>query len=116
MKLSCSEQEWLDAYRSELDAKFSGLVEQMLVFGSKARGDSTRDSDLDILLVIKEGDWRQKEALTYPGYLLSIGTEVVPSFVVYTAAEWEQRRLIQAPLWQTVARDGVEVYETSGSR
>ncbi len=116
MILSPDEREWLDAYNAELDTQFPNLAEQMLVFGSKARGESTQDSDLDILLVIKEGDWRQKEALTYPGYLLATGTNVVPSFLVYTAEEWEQRRRDQAPLWQTVTRDGIDVYEASSRR
>ena len=44
-----------------------------------------------------------------PGNMLAIGTEVVPSFVVYTREEWEQRREDRAPFWQTVTRDGVPV-------
>lgn len=34
------------------------LVEQIIIFGSKARGTATADSDLDLLVVIREGDWR----------------------------------------------------------
>jgi len=85
------------------------MVEEIVVFGSKARGDSTEDSDLDLLLVIREGDWRLKEAIARPGHLLAAGTEVVPSMMVYTLTEWEQRRRVRAPLWQTVTRDGVPV-------
>ena len=60
--------------------------------GSKARGDARADSDLDVLVVIREGDWHFKEALTRLGYDLAIGTEVVPSLHVYTVAEWEHLR------------------------
>ena len=109
LHLSPEEQRWLDAYRQILDDQFPGLVEEFLIFGSKARGDSTPDSDLDLLLVIREGDWRRKEEITRPGNMLAIGTEVVPSFVVYTREEWEQRREDRAPFWQTVTRDGVPV-------
>ena len=107
--LSQGEQEWLADYRRELDRAFPGMVEEIVVFGSKARGDSTEDSDLDLLLVIREGDWRLKEAIARPGHLLAAGTEVVPSMMVYTLTEWEQRRRVRAPLWQTVTRDGVPV-------
>lgn len=77
--------------------------------------------DFDVLLLIREGDWRlqskianakgieRQEAVTQPGYLLSIETEVVPSFLVYTREEWETRRQGQAPIWQTITRDGVAV-------
>ena len=108
-RLSPEEQEWLADYRQELNQAFPGMVEEIVVFGSKARGDSTEDSDLDLLLVIREGDWRLKEAIARPGYLLAAGTDVVPSMMVYTVEEWEQRRRGRAPLWQTVTRDGVPV-------
>ena len=109
LKLRPDEQTWLDDYCRELNEGFPGIVEEVVVFGSKARGDATTDSDLDIMLIIREGDWKQKEALTRPGHLLAVGTDVVPSYVVYTREEWEQRRERRAPLWRTVSRDGVPV-------
>ena len=109
LKLTPEEQQWLDTYRKILDEQFPGLVEDIIIFGSKARGTATDDSDVDILLIIKEGDWRRKQAVAEPGYMLSIGTDVVPSFIIYTKGEWEDRRKGRAPFWQTVTRDGVAV-------
>lgn len=109
LNLTLEEQQWLNEYRKALDEQFPGLVEDIIIFGSKARGTATPDSDLDILLLIKEGDWSRKQAIREPGYTLSIGTSVVPSFIVYTKAEWEHRRQGRAPFWQTVTRDGVPV-------
>jgi len=109
MRLTHEEQAWLEAYRKELAEQFPGLVEQIIIFGSRARGTATLDSDLDILLIIREGDWRLKEALATPGYDLAVGTDMVPSILVYTEQEWEDRRRLQAPFWQAVDRDGVRV-------
>jgi predicted nucleotidyltransferase len=109
MNLTLEDHVWLDAYRKALDEQFPGLVEQIIIFGSKARGTATADSDLDLLVVIREGDWRQKEAVALPGYELSIETDVVPSIIVFTREEWELHRRRQAPFWQTVTRDGVPV-------
>ncbi|MGH9425414.1 MAG: nucleotidyltransferase domain-containing protein [Terriglobia bacterium] len=109
MKLTAEEQVWLDAYRQTLTQQFPGLIEQIIIFGSKARGTATADSDLDLLVVIRQGDWRLKDAVTQPGYSLSIDQDVVPSIMVYTMEEWEQRRNDEAPLWQMVNRDGVVV-------
>ena len=109
MKLTREEQNWLEVYRQALSQQFPGLVERIIIFGSKARGTATADSDLDLLVVIREGDWRLKDAITQPGYLLAIGTDVVPSIIVYTVEEWELHRKRQAPFWQTVTRDGVIV-------
>ena len=109
MQLTREEQNWLEAYRRALTQQFPGLVERLIIFGSKARGTATVDSDLDLLVVIREGDWRLKDAVTQPGYLLAIQTDVVPSIMVYTAEEWEAHRKRQVPFWQTVTRDGVVV-------
>ncbi len=109
MQLSTEEQDWLAAYQTVVEERFPGLVDQIMVFGSKARGEDRPDSDLDLLLVISEGSWAEKDAVTEPGYLSSIGTSVIPSFMVLTRAEWNERKRKKAPIWQTITRDGVQV-------
>ena len=109
LKLTPDEQKWLDDYRKALDEQFPGLVDDIVIFGSKARGTATEDSDLDILIVIREGDWWQKDAVADTGYMLAVETDAVPSILVYTREEWESRRSGRAPFWQTVTRDGVTV-------
>jgi hypothetical protein len=64
---------------------------------------------LDLVLILREGDWRLKDAVSLPGYDLSIGTNVVPSLQVYTAAEWQQLRDWQSLFREAVERDGVSV-------
>ena len=103
------EQKWLEEYRRVLQDRFPGVVERMMIYGSRARGTATEDSDLDVLLIVREGDWWEKRRIAAPGYDLAIGTYAVPSIMIYTRAEWEDRRRTRAPFWQTVTRDGVPV-------
>jgi predicted nucleotidyltransferase len=107
MKLTSEEELWLSSYREILAKQFPDLVEQIIVFGSKAKGTATEDSDLDLLVVIRDGDWKVKDAITRPGYLLALETNAVPSMIVLTGEEWESLRRREAPFWQTVRRDGV---------
>ena len=107
MKLTTEEEQWLKGYRELLARQFPGLVEQIIVFGSKAKGTATEDSDLDLLIVIRDGDWKLKDAITQPGYLLALDTNAIPSIIVLTSEEWEALRTREAPFWQTVQRDGV---------
>ncbi len=109
MRLTPDEQEWLEDYRKALAEQFPNLVEEIVIFGSKARGTARTDSDLDVLVVIRGGDRRLKDAVRRPGYLLSIGTDAVPSMMVLTGEEWKLLQKRQAPFWQTVTRDGVVV-------
>lgn len=107
LTLTPAETAWLQAYQTHLQTEFPGCVQEISIFGSKARGDARADSDLDVLVVIREGDWRFKEALTRPGYDLAIGTEVVPSLHVYTLAEWEHLRTQASAFQEAVERDRV---------
>ena len=62
-KLTQAERKWLDSYRRELRDKHHGDVEQMLLYGSKERGDAGPNSDLDILVVEPEVENAAEEAI-----------------------------------------------------
>ena len=76
-------------------------MDQIIVFGSKAKGTATEDSDLDLLLVIRDGDWKVKDAITQPGYLLALDRNAVPSMIVLTSENGShcasERRLFGKP-------------------
>jgi uncharacterized protein len=109
-RLNTEDQAWLDSYRAAIAARFGPLVSSIIVFGSKARGDATPDSDLNHpLLVIEEGDWRLKSELADVAYELAIGTDIMPSVKIYTRAEWEQLRESESPFREAVTREGVLV-------
>ena len=91
LKLDTVEQSWLNDYRQALDSNFPDLVEDIVIFGSKARGDAGPDSDLDVLVVIREADRQTKSEVRRIGHLLSVMSDALPSIVVYTRAEWQER-------------------------
>jgi uncharacterized protein len=109
LTLTPTETAWLHAYRELLETQFPECVTEVSIFGSKARGEAQPDSDLDVLVVIRDGDWHLKEALARSGYDLAIGTDVVPSLHVYTVAEWEYLRNHASVFREVVERDRVPV-------
>ena len=46
LNLASQEQAWLDSYRQALDDSFPDLVEQIVIYGSKARGEAGPESDM----------------------------------------------------------------------
>ncbi len=92
LELTKEEQAWLDAYRKALDKKHPGTVQEMLIYGSKARGQAHAESDLDVLLIVKNEAGALKRELRRIGYLLAATTDVLPSILVYTQDEWESRK------------------------
>jgi predicted nucleotidyltransferase len=109
MKLTRADKQWLDAYRRELTAKFPGMVEQMLIYGSKARGKATPESDLDVLLIVRDEAAKRKRAMREIGYLLAAEGFVAPSIMAYTARQWEQLKTSGSRFREAVERDEVRV-------
>ena len=56
LTLTREERIWLEAYQKALKAQFADLIKDLIIFGSKARGSSNEDSDLDVLIIIYEGN------------------------------------------------------------
>ena len=109
MQLTLDEQVWLDAYRRVLEEQYPGVVARMVIYGSKARGDDHPDSDLDMLLIVKNGAAHLKRPLRCLGYELAAMSDTVPSILAYTQDEWESRKECGASFQQAVERDAVPV-------
>ena len=77
------------------------------LYGSQARGDSHRDSDWDILIVMDKEKLLPDDydTVTYPLTKLGweLGAEINP--IMYTKKEWEQSRI--TPFYHNVERDAI---------
>ena len=109
MRLTADEQVWLEAYCQALKEQYPGIVDRMVIYGSKARGDDHPDSDLDVLLIVKNDAGDLKRPLRRIGYELAATSDAVPSILAYTQDEWESRRESGTPFQQAVERDAVAV-------
>jgi hypothetical protein len=109
MQLTPDEHAWLETYRYALTEHYPGVVNHMVIYGSKARGDAHPDSDLDVLLIIKNEAGSIRRPLRRLGYDLAVGFDAIPSILAYTQEEWEQRKQRGSPFQQAVERDAVPV-------
>lgn len=109
LQLPDAEQAWLDAYRKALEQKHPGAVHELLVYGSKARGQAHAESDLDVLLIAKNEAGKLKRELRRIGYMLATTADVLPSILAYTQEKWEKRKTSGSTFRQAVERDAVRV-------
>ncbi|MFH1739280.1 MAG: nucleotidyltransferase domain-containing protein [bacterium] len=109
LALNDDERRWLEQYRLQLHRLYPGLIQDLVVFGSKARGESRQDSDLDLMVVIRDGDKAIKKDIAFLAYDLAVGTQAVPSIVVYTDAEKNQRIEQGISFMDSVQREGLSV-------
>lgn len=57
-------------FRQAVEKLFSGRVEQVILYGSRARGDARPDSDYDVAVVMRDygGTWKEIDALADLGW------------------------------------------------
>ncbi len=83
-------------------------VDSIILYGSRARGDAHEDSDIDILVVLKD-DFNYSEMLRLSSALvasLSLANDVVISRAFVTKVNYEK---LQIPFLMNVRREGVLV-------
>ncbi|MEW5817076.1 MAG: nucleotidyltransferase domain-containing protein [Spirochaetota bacterium] len=69
------EEKTIQLFKEEILSRFSDKVSAILLYGSKARGDYGKESDIDILVVISAGDWRIADQIRTIGYELDEGID-----------------------------------------
>ena len=110
LNLNTAERGWLDEFRPQLEERFPGLVEDILIYGPYSRGISDPDVDMNLLVLIQEGDRDLKDDILNTGMWIDIsGFFVAPSAKVYTLAEREDSKRNNSPIYQRVASEGISV-------
>ena len=80
------------------------------LFGSHARGDTTPDSDVDFLVVIRNSSL-PRHRRSQLARAVAANTSFSKDIVVLTREEWERGLRIPVSLASTVQREGRRLYE-----
>ncbi len=83
---------------------------EIILYGSRARGDATAESDWDFLILLSNSMTRAEErAMCRALYEIEWdhGEVIVP--IIHTRAEWEEPRRRATPFNQVVGREGITV-------
>ena len=98
----------LRALRKELNTALGKRVEKIILYRSQARGDAWNDSDIDVLVVLKD-DFKYGVMLRKTSKIvakLSLENDVVISRAFASRQQYEQSKM---PFLMNVRRDGVTI-------
>lgn len=111
--LSPLDRQALEEFVAYLHTTFPHKVRQVALFGSKARGDSQEDSDIDVLVILSREDRKIRREIIRQAARLSLKHDVLLSPRVIGADRWEQMKKFS--LYQNVARDAENLGWVSGN-
>lgn len=105
--LTTKEQQALKLFKEGLHRLFARRVADLRLFGSKARGDASADSDVDVLVVLTAGDWHDERGILDLATEIFAETGVMLSPKVYTRSQITDMRRRHNMFLQSVERDAV---------
>lgn len=83
-------------------------VEQVILFGSKARGGGDEESDIDLLvLTSRKLPWREADAITIALFDLELAYDVIFSTLIVPSQEWTAGVYRVLPIHDEITREGV---------
>src|SRR3990172_1982348 len=87
--------------------RFGSMIKEIILFGSKVRGKSEKESDIDILLVLSSLSWEIKKSISEQAAEENMKHNVLISTVRYDSSTWDDPVIKASPFAKTVRREGV---------
>ncbi len=94
----------------KLIERFPDEVQQVVLFGSKARGDFDADSDIDILALVKNETWALRYSIWSLAARIELDCNVLFNVQVIGIERWKQMTLERFSLCRNVEKDGVTLF------
>lgn len=109
MKLSRKEKRAVAGFRRQLEEQLGDTLTDVVLFGSKARGDAHKKSDIDLLVVCKSEDWRIADSVYSVATDILLDTGISLSPKVLSLKDYERMKESSMPFYANVSKEGVSV-------
>jgi len=108
--LTLKRNEWAAIQEATGILKERFPVRDVILFGSKVRGNSDKDSDIDLLLLTTQPlHWRERHAIVDELFEVEMRHDVAISIVVNTVHDWHEGRCTVLPIHEEIKRAGVTI-------
>ena len=106
-KLRENEKLELAEFLKKIEEKFSKEITQTILYGSKARGDSNKDSDIDILIILEKKNMKiRREILTLTSQI-SLEYDLLINPIISNINRIERQR--EFSFYKNAARDAIQL-------
>ena len=98
------------SYLKILRKKYQDKILQVVLFGSAARGEADEESDIDILVVLKNGNNKLKDEISMASFEPILDNNVILSPIVMDRRTFEWHKRYKDPLYNSIKRDGIDLW------
>lgn len=81
----------------------------MVLFGSKARGDASPNSDIDVLVVLSDDDPHLRSQVRRLAARVSLEYDLLLSVRAMGRFQWERLARYRFPIYQAIQSDGIDL-------
>ena len=99
----------LKEYSSRLHKLYPERIEKMILFGSMGRGEYRENSDIDILVIIGNGDNELKDQITDAAFDIMLKYGVVIEPAIFKSEEWVRLTTPPTSFTYCVLNEGKEL-------
>ncbi len=104
--LTVQEQRALERFKQNTQLLLADNLLSISLFGSRARGEGTDESDLDVLIVLRNKDRALCRRIVAEALEIDLAYGVNLAPTILSAAEYQQNKDIQTPFYRNVEQEG----------
>jgi uncharacterized protein len=109
LKLNKQEKKAIKGFKKELNKELGEQIVEIKLFGSKSRGDANKNSDIDILVVLKEDSERNKDKVFDIVQSVLLEYEILLSPVIFNKEEYDYLNNIPTIFMQNLKFEGISI-------
>jgi predicted nucleotidyltransferase len=107
--LDTNEKKAVDEFTQSVKAAFGDSIKRLLIYGSKARGNFHKESDIDILVLLEQEDYQARNQISDIAFDLLLKYGVLISPRVINTIEYAKLCRWQTAFIRNVDKDGVPI-------
>ncbi|OGF21507.1 hypothetical protein A2Y83_04490 [Candidatus Falkowbacteria bacterium RBG_13_39_14] len=108
-QLSKQDKNALDEFKKKLADSSKYDLPNLILFGSKARGNARKNSDLDLLIIFKKLTPQKRWLVSDLATEIFLEREIDISPHVYSKKEYEDFLKLQTPFTLSIKKEGITV-------
>ncbi len=110
-QMTPKENDALQIFIQRLLAEQGRQIVEVILFGSKARGNSASDSDVDVLILAKSEDRQLQKAISKISSQVDLDYDILLNSLLIADKRWKQMSKERFSLCRNVERDGIRLYQ-----